>query len=312
MQLILARHYKPVPNRRINKIVIHSMEAANKGDTAERVGRYFQNLPLSRPASAHVGCDMNSRVRYVADTDVAFAAPGTNHDGLHLELAGYAKYDAGQWSQVEMMAMMQQAAEQVREWSEQFNIPLIFLDAALMRANPDARGVTTHHEVSQAFRKSSHWDPGRHFPIGTLLTLAQPQSQVKPVDEKAMTAYLHCECPTGGYWLVKPSDGGVFAFDGAPFIDSLPGHGVTPVAPIVDMAAYVVDGQVAGYWLLGADGGVFAFGGAPFIDTYQAHPELHHGLRDFIGIQAIPGGYVLLSVERGSDPPRMNPYHFSR
>jgi hypothetical protein len=62
-----------------------------------------------------------------------------------------------------------------------------------------------------------------------------------------------------GYWLVG-ADGGVFAFGTAPFDGSLPGIGVTPVAPITGMAA----APRGGYWLVGADGGVFAFGGAGF------------------------------------------------
>jgi hypothetical protein len=62
-----------------------------------------------------------------------------------------------------------------------------------------------------------------------------------------------------GYWLVG-TDGGVFSFGSAPFDGSLPGIGVTPVAPITGMAA----APGGGYWLVGADGGVFAFGGAGF------------------------------------------------
>jgi hypothetical protein len=74
-----------------------------------------------------------------------------------------------------------------------------------------------------------------------------------------------------GPWIVG-IDGGVFAPDvdqgafaeqipAAPFFGSLPGIGVSPIAPIVGIAA-TPDG--GGYWLLGADGGVFAFGDAGF------------------------------------------------
>jgi hypothetical protein len=70
-------------------------------------------------------------------------------------------------------------------------------------------------------------------------------------------------------WLVG-IDGGVFTpVDNttqgtsapSPFYGSLPDIGVTPVAPIVGMAA-TPDG--GGYWMVGADGGVFAFGDAAF------------------------------------------------
>lgn len=65
---------------------------------------------------------------------------------------------------------------------------------------------------------------------------------------------------SGAYWLVG-ADGGVFAFGGAPYLGSLPGLGVKPVAPVVGIVPTPHDN---GYWLVGADGGVFAFGSAPF------------------------------------------------
>lgn len=321
MNRIQARWYTRVNKKRvINKIVCHSMQALNKPDTAEGVGRYFAALPASRKASAHVGADQNSLCRYVDDNDIAYAAPGANHDGVHIELSGYAEYDRARWLQPEMMAMLQISVPQIREWSQKYDIPMRFLTAEEMRRNPNAKGITTHHEISKAFGKSTHWDPGPGFPIGALMTVtvshvpAPIALEVKKKEDDPMAAYLHCECPTGGYWLVKPSDGGVFAFEGAPYIKngSLPALDIKPAAPIVDMAPYVLDGVVEGYWLLGGDGGVFAFGKAPFIDSYAAHPEMQQGAREFVGIQPYQGGYVLHSVQKNTDPPVPNDYHFPK
>ncbi|MGH8981798.1 MAG: hypothetical protein ACRDWE_12415, partial [Acidimicrobiales bacterium] len=63
-----------------------------------------------------------------------------------------------------------------------------------------------------------------------------------------------------GSWQVG-LDGGVFTFRHANYYGSLPGSGIHPAKPIVDIAATPDDG---GYWLLGSDGGVFAFGDAGF------------------------------------------------
>lgn len=310
MQMIQARWFTPVASggRPIIIIVIHSMESPNKPDTAEAIGRFFQGLPTSGKASAHIGGDQNSLVRYVHDKDVAYAAPGANRIGLHLELSGYARYRNGEWSQPEMMSMLSLAARQVREWSKAYNIPLRYVDAGQLRAG--ASGVTTHNECTKAFG-GTHWDPGPGFPIQSFVAMANTGRTTLEEVEDQMPAYLHCENPTGGYWLVKPLDGGIFAYDGAPFFGALPGPNFTLASPIVDMAACVRDGQTVGYWLLGADGGVFAFGAAPFTDSYAGHPEWHAGRRFFVGIQQKGDGYVLLSVEEGTDPPHINPYDLS-
>lgn len=70
----------------------------------------------------------------------------------------------------------------------------------------------------------------------------------------------------GGYWLVG-ADGGIFAFGGAQFYNSLPNLGIH-VSNIVGMAP-TSDGN--GYWLVGSDGGVFAgFGDSQFYGSYGA------------------------------------------
>jgi SpoIID/LytB domain protein len=56
-----------------------------------------------------------------------------------------------------------------------------------------------------------------------------------------------------GYWVVA-SDGGVYAFSGAPFYGGMGGKHLN--SPMVDIAA---PPSGAGYWLVGGDGGVFSF-----------------------------------------------------
>jgi hypothetical protein len=91
-----ARFFREVTEKRnVRLIVIHSMEAPEKGETAENVARFFQNP--EKPASAHLCIDNNSIVQCVFDNDVAFAAPGANHDGIQLELAGFARQTRQDW-----------------------------------------------------------------------------------------------------------------------------------------------------------------------------------------------------------------------
>lgn len=317
MEMIAARWFtKGEPDRKKQLIVLHSMEAPDKPDMAEQVGKFFQNLAPDRKASAHVGVDCNSSVRYVDDDDVAYAAPGANHNGLHIEQTGYARYARGEWTQPDMMLMLQQAASQLQKWHKQYGVPLRYISAAaLQKCDPyalpeECYGVTTHWDITEAWHKSTHTDPGNGYPINTVLSMALAGAVTK--EEANVIPYIpvHRSQQQPGYWLVKPSDGGVFSYEGAPFYGSLAGKALQ--APIV-AASSTPSGN--GYWLLGADGGVFCFGDAQFTDSYAGHPEWQQGSRIFVDIQPHGNGYDLISVELNSgvpsDPPAIDKYDLS-
>lgn len=90
-------------------------------------------------------------------------------------------------------------------------------------------------------------------------------------------------------WVVG-SDGGVFAFNGAPFFGSIPALGLTiePGQRIVSIVS-TVGGQ--GYWLFGADGGVFSFGDAQFFGR-----PVHDGptAPQVVGASAYGDGYKII------------------
>lgn len=167
-----AKHYKPLKyGRHIQFIVIHSMEAPEKGETAEATARYFQNL--TRPASAHYCLDANSIVQCVQTKDIAYAAPGANSNGIHLELAGYARQTRADWLDAYSTAMLKNAA-----WlcagilMPKYQIPPTFRPAAVLKQAREAtyiKGFTTHWEVTQAFHESTHTDPGTGFPMDQFL-----------------------------------------------------------------------------------------------------------------------------------------------
>lgn len=163
-----ARWYKPATGRDIRKIVIHSMEAPEKCDTAEATARYFATT--DREASAHFNVDNNSVVQSVQCKDVAYAAPGANHDGIHIELAGYARQTRADWEDAYSDAMLGIAAELIaRVLIPKFKIPILYLSASMMAHKPDLQGITTHAQVSAAFKRSTHTDPGLGFPITSFL-----------------------------------------------------------------------------------------------------------------------------------------------
>lgn len=160
-----AKHYTATNGRQIDLIVIHDMEAPEGDLTAENVARYFATTTKS--ASAHWCFDNNSAVRCVLDKDVAYHAPGANHNGIGYEHAGYAKQSREEWLDQYGVDMLQISANQAAFDCTLYQIPINYVSVdGLLRGE---RGITTHWDVSKTFRRSSHWDPGLGFPMDMYL-----------------------------------------------------------------------------------------------------------------------------------------------
>lgn len=162
-RFIKARWYTPTNGRKIDLVVAHSMEAPEKPDTAEGVANYFAGLPATRKASAHWCFDADSQVRCVRDKDVAYAAPGANHNGLQYEHAGYARQSRRQWTDRYSKRMLKRSARQAAEDCRRYDIPITFRDHRELVDGK--RGITTHNAVTNAFKQSTHTDPGPDFPM---------------------------------------------------------------------------------------------------------------------------------------------------
>jgi N-acetyl-anhydromuramyl-L-alanine amidase AmpD len=151
--------------RRIDLVVLHTMEMAEDADAAENCAAWFRN-PVAR-ASAHYCVDADSIVRCVRDEDVAWHAPGANHDGIGIELAGRARQTRREWTDRYSGAVLIRAAGLTADLCRRHGIPPAWLHAADLKAGK--RGLTTHAAVSEAFRRSTHSDPGRGFPFERFL-----------------------------------------------------------------------------------------------------------------------------------------------
>ncbi|MEU4703291.1 peptidoglycan recognition protein family protein [Nonomuraea dietziae] len=162
MLTIPARHFHSGRAAAVRVIVVHTMESPEGATTAEDVARYFSRLPAGRPASAHLCVDNNSTVRCVSDSNTAFAAPGANADGLHIELAGRAGQTSTQWEDAYSSALLDNAARNVATWCKKYNIPARRITRAQLRAGH--KGICGHVDVSAVYRRSDHWDPGPNFP----------------------------------------------------------------------------------------------------------------------------------------------------
>ncbi len=164
---IPARFFTTVPEdapRQIDLIVIHTTESELHPRSARAVATWFAS-PSAPQASAHYIVDAYEVVQCVEESNVAWGAPGGNAKGIQIELVGRAKW-IEEWSGENAHGMLERAAELVKCIAERYGIPLRKLDAEDLRFG--ARGVCGHVDVSRAWKKSDHFDPGQGFPWRSL------------------------------------------------------------------------------------------------------------------------------------------------
>jgi hypothetical protein len=256
------------------------MEAPELPATAENIAGYFTRI--KDPASTHLNFDNNSVIRSVHDKDVAYGAPGVNHNGIHFEHAGYANQTAEDWSDdysKEMLFGMEWCSARVAGmYCMTYNIPVRPLSPDDIAAGGDRqRGITTHLNVtlSHIDPAGTHTDLGPNFDLNNYVTEVQHRISGDYTPEvvamRIPDLVGKAQAPNGGMYMAG-ADGGVFCFRGAKFCGNLVGKQLN--GPVVDIVVWDDDG----YWLIGADGGIFAFGSAPVTGTYD--PDGPTGLPD--------------------------------
>ncbi len=172
-RFIQAKNYTPTaanPLRKVDLICIHTMEAKEKPGTAALVARWFAG-PTAPKASAHYCVDGTEVIQCVAQKDVAWAAPGANRNGLHIEMAGYAAQSESDWSDMYSLAMLELVAKLTAELCQKYYVPIVKLTSGELTAGK--RGICGHADVSMAFHKSNHTDPGKNFPWETFLEVVR-------------------------------------------------------------------------------------------------------------------------------------------
>jgi N-acetylmuramoyl-L-alanine amidase CwlA len=143
-------------NKPIRRIVIHSTVSPCVPGGARAIARYFRS-PQAR-GSAHYVVDPVEAVQVVYDSVVAYHAPPNQHS-IGVELCDMpTNTNKLRWKGANHRAMLDRAARLTAQLCVAYGVPMRFRNAAQLRAG--RWGVTTHHEVSQAFGQSTHWDPG--------------------------------------------------------------------------------------------------------------------------------------------------------
>jgi N-acetyl-anhydromuramyl-L-alanine amidase AmpD len=156
--------HPPAP-RKVDLVVIHAAEVKESSGAAEWLMKYCANN--DRQASWHYAVDCDSVTQSVKEEDVAWHAPGANKNGIGVELATIGLPSTAQWADAYSQKMMTLAAFLTAGICARWKIEPFFVDAAGLLEG--RRGVTTHAQVSIAFKKSDHMDPGPNFPMDDFL-----------------------------------------------------------------------------------------------------------------------------------------------
>jgi len=163
---------KSGPNR---LLVVHTSEGSEGPTSAENLGA-FMTMPGDRlnpdgtrfGASYHYVTDTDRVLPAVPDDVVAYAAAGANNDGIHVCIPGKAGQTRAQWLDATSRSYIRQAVAVMVDKAREHGIPLDLLTVAEIVAG--AAGYCGHVDISNAYHRSDHTDPGAQFPWDVLAT----------------------------------------------------------------------------------------------------------------------------------------------
>lgn len=165
-----------------DRVVIHRAECPLKAGSARATARYFQNGSGGRAASAHYVVDPIEVVQCLPENVVGYHAP-PNERSIGVELCGYTAVD--DWHTPEAKAMVRLAVDLVAGICRRWDVPAVYIDRTGLLANK--RGITTHLDVSLAWHRTTHTDPGPGFAAGDFaaqVAAAQHATPPAPTSEE--------------------------------------------------------------------------------------------------------------------------------
>lgn len=161
-------------NKPINRIVIHCTAGAEPGSQGAAENTVNFSKRTSTPSSYHYIADALKSLQYVYDSVVAYHAPPNQHSiGYELccSLSGEGK---GHWTRDDHVKMLRIVAKDCARLALAYNVPIVKLGAVALRAGK--RGFCGHADVRDAWRQTTHWDPGPYFPWKQFLALVKAEA----------------------------------------------------------------------------------------------------------------------------------------
>ena len=173
---IESPHRTDASGRAIGVVVIHTMEIAERDGAAEVCARWFAEPGVGGLGALLRRCRHDDPVRARGRHRLARAGRERELDRDRARrLRGPAVARLGRRLQPRRRRARGRGSRP--RCARGYGIPLRRLRAADLVAG--RRGVTGHADVSAAFRKSDHWDPGPDFPWARFLRLARGSDVVE-------------------------------------------------------------------------------------------------------------------------------------
>jgi N-acetyl-anhydromuramyl-L-alanine amidase AmpD len=168
MLFVQARQHGGRGNVPPTRIVIHATVSPTVKGGARAVARYF--AATSRNASAHYVVDPGEIVQCATDDTICYHAPPNRHS-LGVELCDPQTGSGKRWGDADHEAMLERAAGLVRDLAARYGIPVRRLSPTDLRAG--RKGICGHVDVTNAWHRTSHTDPGPDFPWDHFLNLVE-------------------------------------------------------------------------------------------------------------------------------------------
>ena len=165
------KYHGDIDNKPIDWLVLHSTVSPCVPGGARSIARYFRET-ITVPASAHYVTDPREAVQVTWDSVEAYHC-GYNRHSLGIEMCDnpgpMPSYAPGsrlwrklrtrwRWADRNHRAMRAVTAKLVAQLCAAYDVPARFVGVGQLRAG--RRGITTHANMSEAFHRSTHWDPG--------------------------------------------------------------------------------------------------------------------------------------------------------
>lgn len=162
----IPRTHSGTSNHPPTRVVIHSAVMPCEAGRARQLGAW--NRDGTTGGSWHYATDPAETIQCSWDRFVCWHAP-PNTRSIGIEMADHpAPWPTSRaaailrapwrWVGKNHRAMLARTARLTAQLCMAYGLPIEFLSPAELRDG--RKGITTHANVSAAFRESSHWDPG--------------------------------------------------------------------------------------------------------------------------------------------------------